>query len=288
MTPSEQLAQKRLEALQFIADNAPESLRDHLGNFLRPAIGLQLQPNPAEPSQLGDSHFGGVPDVPEDFYWPDWDGIPLGFVAQLNLQEFAAYEVGFSLPKTGLLSFFVSFDDELQVWGDAEHRPGWRVFYWNGEHLRRSEAAQYEKPLLPEFSVKPIAAWTLPCPNEDEMHALLSKSSSLFSEEDRLDYMSFYNDFCESFSTFNRIGGWPDTFQEPMGPQCQTEFKTYIAAQDMDDYVESEQWQFLFQLDSQTYDENWWPYVGLIYFWIRPEELYDGDFSNTWLMQQVN
>jgi hypothetical protein len=36
----------------------------------------------------GQSKLGGHPDVPDDFIWPTWGGLPQAFIAQVNLAEF--------------------------------------------------------------------------------------------------------------------------------------------------------------------------------------------------------
>lgn len=57
------------------------------------------------PAKPGSSRVGGAPDLPAGVAWPESQGEPLAFVAQINLRElpFAAK----ALPERGILYFFV-------------------------------------------------------------------------------------------------------------------------------------------------------------------------------------
>ncbi len=91
MTPAaETYAQKRAEAVALIEQHAPPRLQSALIDLLRPAIALCA--TRAEDAQIpiGASKFGGAPDVLADFEWPMWNEKPLGFLAQINLEEVAA------------------------------------------------------------------------------------------------------------------------------------------------------------------------------------------------------
>src|SRR4051812_44223754 len=63
------------------------------------------------PLPLGVSRFGGSPDLPMAFKWPERAGKPLSFLAQLDLTELRHPE----LPSTGWLAFF--YDWTEQPWG---------------------------------------------------------------------------------------------------------------------------------------------------------------------------
>ncbi len=111
MTPAETYAQKCLEAVELIRQHAPPRLQDALIALLRPAIALSATRADDAQIPLGASKFGGAPDVPPGFEWPMWNDKPLGFLAQINLEEVAPFDVEELLPKSGLLSFFFSWED---------------------------------------------------------------------------------------------------------------------------------------------------------------------------------
>jgi alpha-tubulin suppressor-like RCC1 family protein len=58
-------------------------------------------------ARVGDSRLGGNPDLASGTPWPQVDGRPLAFVAQLDLAELAPLGCAPPLPADGLLSLFV-------------------------------------------------------------------------------------------------------------------------------------------------------------------------------------
>lgn len=68
---------------------------------------ILLRPTPAQGDlALGASRFGGDPDLPPGAPWPERDGVPMPFVAQLRLAELAPFDVEHVLPDRGSLLFF--------------------------------------------------------------------------------------------------------------------------------------------------------------------------------------
>lgn len=55
---------------------------------------------------LGASRLGGLPDLPPGTAWPELDGVPMEFVAQLRLDELAGLDPLGRLPAEGSLAFF--------------------------------------------------------------------------------------------------------------------------------------------------------------------------------------
>jgi uncharacterized protein YwqG len=65
----------------------------------------------------GVSRLGGSPDLPPDVPWPaDDDGMPLSFIAQLDLPQVAVHDAQETLPRSGLLSFFYAAASQ-RAWG---------------------------------------------------------------------------------------------------------------------------------------------------------------------------
>jgi uncharacterized protein YwqG len=60
---------------------------------------------------VGSSQLGGRPALRSGQGWPDWQGLPMAFVAQVNLADVAAHDEEGHLPHSGLLSFFCAIDD---------------------------------------------------------------------------------------------------------------------------------------------------------------------------------
>src|SRR5712691_9915419 len=76
---------------------------------------------------LGATKFGGSPDLPQNQAWPDRNGSPLPFVAQINLADTARYDTKQSLPETGRLLFFFDVDAFFETW--PRDSVTWSVLY---------------------------------------------------------------------------------------------------------------------------------------------------------------
>jgi hypothetical protein len=97
--------------------------------LLRP--GLRFIANPKDHLPLGQSRFGGLPDLPKGADWPGQARSRLDFLLQLSLADVARYLPESPLPKSGLLSFF--YDNESCPWGaEPKDRKGWEVLFHDG------------------------------------------------------------------------------------------------------------------------------------------------------------
>ncbi len=61
---------------------------------------------------IGASKVGGYPDLPPNRSFPKWKGIPLAFLAQINLADISIFKSASELPSSGLISFFYSATQE--------------------------------------------------------------------------------------------------------------------------------------------------------------------------------
>lgn len=105
-----------------------ERLADHVERLTSTSVRVETRKVRETSLLVGASKIGGQPDMPAGAGWPKRDGRPLGFLAQFNLSEVAAFDLGRVLPSTGLLSFF--YDFQAAPWGlKVEDRGGWRVLY---------------------------------------------------------------------------------------------------------------------------------------------------------------
>jgi uncharacterized protein (TIGR02996 family) len=114
-----------------LIEKAKEEFANRTDTFLRlarPALRVQIEPTPDEKIPIGDSKYGGLPDMPSEVEWPTWEPGEYGthsFIAQINLTDLEQSVVARELPSTGLLSFF---------WERSATMPecvgGWRVFHF--------------------------------------------------------------------------------------------------------------------------------------------------------------
>jgi hypothetical protein len=79
--------------------------------LLKPSIALTVKKAKAAPRGVV-SRFGGDPDLKKGVGWPEHEGRPLHFVAQIVLEEMAPFDLEGLLQRTGRLIFFVGLDPQ--------------------------------------------------------------------------------------------------------------------------------------------------------------------------------
>ncbi|CAN0603540.1 unnamed protein product, partial [Ectocarpus sp. 12 AP-2014] len=96
---------------------------DYLRSIMLPAIKIEQA---TVFDVKGLSKYGGNPLVPENFEWPRHKFGDYRFIAQFNLSELPPGEN--QLPKKGLLSIFVAYNEEnTMAWTDDNYA---KVFYF--------------------------------------------------------------------------------------------------------------------------------------------------------------
>jgi uncharacterized protein YwqG len=94
-----------------------------LMNVAKPSVNL-LETEGA--AIIGGSKFGGSPDLPADFEWPEGEFGPYRFLGQFNFKEIPDGP-SMGLPADGLLSlFFVWDEDGHAFWRDPHYVRGFR------------------------------------------------------------------------------------------------------------------------------------------------------------------
>src|SRR6266446_3607332 len=107
----------------------------HLGQALAARVmslsrpGIRLIRGPAGHDARTGSRLGGDPVMAPDAQWPAWDGVPLSFLALIDLADITPLDDCGLLPPAGFLNFF--YDAAGQgVWGfDPVQSSAWRVVY---------------------------------------------------------------------------------------------------------------------------------------------------------------
>lgn len=269
MKLTEQYAAKRAQAIAVIEELAPQSLHAPLSERLRPAIALRATRAEDENIAVGTSKFGGTPDVPAGFEWPMWQEVPINFMAQINLDEIAAFDVENVLPSSGVLSFFYydlnpEEDDPLLVHGLEEEKGAWRVFHFTSP-LERTEgplgwknessigSGRMTASLLVDLPQRPLEIsddWS----NEQwQIHESLMERLAIEKPHLMLGYP---------------VPHWWDA---------------RIDAARITGRGEAEDWVLLLQLNSDE-ELHWnWGDVGSLFYLVHRDDLKAGDFSRVWL-----
>ncbi len=270
---------------------------------------------PDAPLSAAASRIGGRPAVPKDFEWPRYApprakgvlsslirrflpgsgrepqlGLPLAFVAQINLKDAAPYDADGLLPKSGILSFFY----DLESWGfDPSHRGSARVFYFPDEAvLTVADLPDDLEPArrIPEFI--PAFMSKLSLPGCDEFEFLTDEDCEWKDfQQCRSECGHVEFDEREHF----KLLGYPYVIQNPMEEECESVTSAFRS--DGRGYVNEKEflerareWTLLLEAGGIYSDrfELSFGDCGRIYFWIRNEDLRNRNFENVWLVLQCD
>lgn len=259
-------------------------LADHLvylASLRRPALALRAS------ERRCFSRLGGLPELPVDLAWPEWEGRPLAFLCQISFAETAGADIG--LPDHGQL--YVFYEQEQATAGfDPEDRGSFKVLY--SEHPI-SECRERALPpgLEVVFPAKPVefaAVDTYPDWQDDRVQALD------LSEPAAEEYIELCAEAAER-GPAHRLLGYPTPVQDnDMDLECQLvthgiycgDASGYANPQVMQLQPGRSDWQMLLQIDSDDDTEMMWGDVGRLYFWIRKQDLERRRFDDCWMILQ--
>jgi uncharacterized protein YwqG len=254
----------------------------------------------------GSSKFGGRPDLPADFQWYYFEGSgmddkaksrPLSFIAQINCQEISRYDTEHLLPASGILYFFYELDS--MTWGfDPKDAGSARVFYYKGDiqNLKRIDFPEdlEEEFQMPELKIQFSNRNDLPSYDEfgeDFDYDDFGDEEMDTYDDARADYLNI-----EEKDTISKVLGYADVIQGDMRLECEEIANGIYCGSQPDagneDLTKMEQsskkWQLLFQLDTVEDDdfELMFGDCGRIYYYIRKDDLKNGNFNNCWLILQ--
>ena len=167
------------------------------------------------------ARIGGAPDLAGDIAWPQRDGRPLAFLAQLDCAALGAAGTPDWFPEHGMLFFF--YDLIEMPWGfDPDDAGGWAVIHdERGPASARREipegVADDPDDLPIEGSLMGHAALSLPGPgrldiatDDEEMEEAIDEALDAAMSEPFVDGVR------------HQIGGWPHAIQgDDMELECQ-------------------------------------------------------------------
>jgi uncharacterized protein YwqG len=260
--------------------------RAYLDSLRQPAVHLL----PA--STRGFSRIGGRPTVPTGFEWPLWKGKPLGFLCQIDLAEVPRGGDFGVLPPTGFLLVF--YDAEQGTWGfDPKDRGSWRVYYFealNGASDLAPPSGLAKAGVFPEVPVQFASILTYPSGLDGRVQAL-----KLGGGEGEAYYELCATPF--GGNPLHQLLGCSTPVQDnDMDLQCQL-VSNGIYCGDPTGYHDPRRaelekgrgdWILLLQIDSDDRAGMMWGDAGMLYFWIRREDLARRDFTKVWMVSQCS
>jgi uncharacterized protein YwqG/predicted DNA-binding protein (MmcQ/YjbR family) len=253
----------------------------HHRQEIQQAVGsaVLLKTYQAEESQLalGQSKIGGLPDLPTGWAWPHHhSGKSLAFLAQVNLAEVQACIYLEELPASGILYFFSVYgwqdegSSDPQVPNERSEVTWTQVLFAPDTHTplqRRAFPIDVNSFRAARVDILPVI--TLPDGQE------MAIQTYNWSKE---ELKAFDWGVANSFKTVRNY-----TLGHP-ADHLLLGYANYM--QNFVDIVAKYDLQLLFQLASDRNTDMGWGDGGLIYFWIRPEDLNRRDFSRIFVDYQ--
>ena len=265
-----------------------------IADIAEPALRLTAARHRDSELPIGCSKLGGLPDLGDEITWPCWSDGELGFVAQIDLAEFAAFACMRDLPPSGLLSFF--FDVGQRAWGyDPAHRDGWRVIHQPADRaLRRRPrpAALARDEIFRACRLTGTPWFSLPHPWSIRIDRL-----SLPADQLRLYETYYYEEYSSTRGPLefhhHQLCGHPEPLQNDMllecqlashgldcgGPGCPDPRRTQLEAGATD-------WRLLLQLGSEDDAGMMWGDCGTLYFLLPDDAWRTGRFDRAWTILQ--
>lgn len=251
---------------------------------IKPSIRIKTEQLQGE-YVLGGSRMGGLPDLPLDTHWPTLENkYPMIFLGQINLKDLSSFSCASILPKDGILSFFVvdPHDEKFEKFvllkpGVFESKNITKVLFIAGKDLVRKNAPAGvsvlkscvltfgEEETFPQF--------------ESAAYEAIGVGQGIFTE--------LVSDAVEEEQTLHRILGYPDQIQGDVAASVQQCFEKNWENPDWESLAEQgKELILLFQMDSDDNLDVMWGDGGMLYFYIKPEDLANTDFSNVWCEEQ--
>jgi uncharacterized protein YwqG len=264
--------------------NSFQEIENEIKTYAKPAIHLIESED-----ETVFSKMGRTPDVPDGFEWPTWNGKPLAFLTQLKFSEINPRGLLPHLPDSGLL--YVFYDEEQSAWGfDPKDKGSWRLlFFEEGGDLK-------ERPcpdgLETRYGLKYIAAKqidTYPPSGVGSLDELLG------DDDDMVDAYYDLRDGVYGELPSHHLGGYPDPIQgEDMELDCQLASNGLYCGDESgynDERAKTlgdgkSDWTLLLQIDSDDDTEMMWGDCGILYFWIKKDDLAARDFDDVWMILQ--
>ncbi|NUP05849.1 MAG: DUF1963 domain-containing protein [Polyangiaceae bacterium] len=278
---------------QFVELARAAGLEGPIEQMLAESVRLVVSDDPS-PDALGTSRLGGLPDVPEDFEWPEGPTMPLSFVGQISLTDVAPLASQSGLPTSGLLLFF--WDAAECAWGqDPSESDRFRVvFVRQGERLRRATRPErlvaphrYARVEFEPVAVRPQREVTLPFPRTAAARSLVT------SDAEMQRYFDVYAKASKVWPAgrepYHRMFGHPDAIQGDMtrriayalaGRSEEIDEAPLPAVED-----DARAFRLLLQVDDNSSMDTQWG-SGRLFFWIREDDLAACRFDRAWFQFQ--
>ncbi len=273
---------------------------DFILKHSKPAIYLSREYVPNEDDiSVGASKIGGNPDLPADFNWQHFEGVPLTFLAQIKLEDVKPLDIDDVLPDSGWLYFFYELGN--QPYGGPDQKNGWQVIYiestvaLNRTAHPTANTEFYPIKALPAFKLSVSEVWT--APSEEYAFKQIGSNKPHWDDPDANHYIDLLAEIEDSTSeSFHYLLGNPMQIQGDIN--IEASFGANSLELGSDNYETAmtnlkddiTQWRLLFQMDSDYQEDANFDLmfgdVGRVYFMIRESDLKARRFNQVWTIMQ--
>jgi len=279
---------------QIVADAGLTRIASDLSDAALPAVGFSLEPKSTD--LMRSSKLGGRPDLPPDLTWPTNEGRPLDFLLQINLGELQEHDSRHLLPASGLLTFLYDLDDQPWCY-DPKDLDGFRVIYTPDLAGLVSRDIPDHEFALPECAVRFHSLLTLPHFGSRAAEALIE--SAQLTEKETDSYFELPSQIENLYSPSEQAGnhhllGHSSNVQGDMQLEAQL-VTNGLYCGDATGYQDprsqvlesgADYWMLLLQLDSDDAADIMWGDCGMLYYWIRKDDLAHQRFDGVWMTLQ--
>jgi uncharacterized protein YwqG len=250
-----------------------------LAKLVRPAVQLTTRTVAVGALAVGQSRIGGVPDLPARFKWPTYQGKHLAFIAQINLGDVARVMPDGPLPKQGQLWFFYAWDQEHGGYDPKD--AGSSVVHYEADAQLARRALPGDIPDEGRFASCAVAfrAYVDVPDGTDERNPTHGGDDAT---QER--YAQLRNRVASAGPSSHKLLGHPEPIQDAMETECAT-VTNGIHRGDAKGATKYD-WRLLMQVDTDDAANMMWGDAGMLYFWIRDQDLRARRFDKTWMILQ--
>jgi len=287
--PDLELSPKTVSDLEkYFRENGLHKYWGKVKPLIRPKIDLITKPVIEEKLAIGISKIGGKPDLVNEEMWPRAEnGKSMSFIAQINCADISIADSEIKMPLDGQILFFYCADQE--IWGfDPKDKSRFKVMFTTNSHLIRVNYPE-DLPDHSRFSANGIEfIQTVSVPNLE-----YDCMDGVFGD-DNDDDMDTYSDLISETSK-NQMFGYANPVQGAMELDCQLvtnniyigDAKGYENPKVKELESGKDDWILLLQVDSEDDKTGMmWGDSGMLYFWIRKQDLESQNFDNCWCILQ--
>ncbi len=271
---------------------------------MRPAIRIATKRESERKMPLGSSKFGGSADLPQDAYWPSYDGKDMTFVCQLNMRDFGKFDKAKLLPEKGILYFF--FDSMQEVTGIYNERGGWNVLFFGGnaDELARSKP----KRMRTKYRTRACAIECVSIMTPPALDSLAVQDMRL-SDDEIEKYAALYDAIENAYpkGPYHHLLGNPHPVQHgrleldcAIGSYINQTGKAigdgkiapygYHTTKKLERKLRSKAraWRLILQVDSDPEANMMWGDHGMLYFFAREDDMRARNFDDSWAIFQYS